>query len=153
MRAGVIVQILLGLLVGSVLAGDLTLPSARIGGGGTSTGGSFTVRGKLSEPSPADTTFSGGSFTVTGGVVSTIALVFTPDAPRLTLRRTAGGYELSWPLPAPGYVLQEAAALAHDGATAWTNSTASYTDQNGRRTVHLPPNGPRRFFRLINTGL
>jgi hypothetical protein len=140
---------LLWSLATSGVAADLTLPSARIGGGGTSTGGSFTVRGKLSEPSPAGTTFSGGSFTVTGGVVSTVALVFTPDAPRLTLQRTVGGYELSWPLPAPGYVLQEAAALANDGATAWINSTATYTDLNGRRIVHLPPNGPRRFFRLI----
>jgi hypothetical protein len=144
---------LLWSLATSGVAADLTLPSARIGGGGTSTGGSFTVRGKLSEPSPAGTAFSGGSFTVTGGVVSTVALVLTPGAPRLTLQRAGSGFELSWPLPAPGFVLQEAAALVNGGATHWTNSTASFTDLGGRRIVHLPPNGPRRFFRLINPAL
>ena len=129
-------------------AGELTLPTARIGGGGTSAGGAFTVRGKLGEPSPAGTVLSGDAFTVSGGFVSLITVVLTPEAPKLTLKRTATGYEISWPLPAEGFVLEETSALASSGSSNWTNSIVSPTDLDGRRFINLPPNGVRRYFRL-----
>ena len=110
-----------------ISAGELTIPSSSIGGGGSSTGGSFSVSGFL----------------------STIAIVSTADAPKLTLKRSASGYEVSWPLPADGFVLQETPSLASTGAIAWANSSVSFTEEEGRRTVILPANGPVRYFRLI----
>jgi hypothetical protein len=133
----------------SLPAGELTIPSSSIGGGGSRAGGSFSVHGGVGETSPAAPVLAGGSFSVSGGFASRIALVFTPGAPRLTLSRTPGGYEISWPLPADGFVLQETSALSAPSPTGWTNAIVSPVDQEGRRIVSLPAVGPIRFFRLL----
>lgn len=132
----------------SLVAGELGVFPVALGGGGTSAGGSFAVSGKVGEPTHADTVLSGGGFTVSGGFATVIAIVPMPGAPKLTLKQTSTGYEISWPLPAEGFLLQETPTLGSGGASAWTNSIVTPTDESDRRVVTLPANGPRRFFRL-----
>lgn len=141
---------LLILLIGLrswLTAGELTIPSASISGGGSSASGAFSVRGTVGESTPAATPLAGGSFTLSEGFASRVAVLLTPGAPRLTLARTVTGFELSWPLPAEGFVLQETPVLATP--TGWVNAAVSSVEQNGRHVVSLPAAGPPRFFRLF----
>lgn len=81
------------------------------GGGGTSTGGVYSVTGTIGQPDAG--TMSGGNFTLTGGFWSLIAAVQTPGAPYLTVFRTATNtVVVSWPLTgAEGWLLQATNAL------------------------------------------
>ena len=55
-------------------------------GGGTSTGGVFTVTGTVGQPDAG--TMSGGPFTLEGGFWGLIAAIQTPGAPLLSVWRT-----------------------------------------------------------------
>src|SRR6266581_8038557 len=57
-------------------------------GGGTSTGGVYSVSGTIGQPDANAQTMTGGNFSVTGGFWSLFA-VQTPGAPLLTIRLTA----------------------------------------------------------------
>ena len=102
------------------------------GGGGTSTGGVYSVTGTIGQ---ADTgpVLSGGPFTLVGGFWGVIAAVQTPGAPYLSVLRTATNTVMvSWPLAgAEGWVLQATNALPCSG-TACTEipppCTTSGTD-------------------------
>src|SRR6266487_2900088 len=56
------------------------------GGGGTSTGGVYSVSGTIGQPDAGK--MSGGNFTVDGGFWGITAAVLTPGAPLLTITRT-----------------------------------------------------------------
>src|SRR5579883_103369 len=65
------------------------------GGGGTSTGGSYTVSGTIGQPDAG--TLSGGPYTLTGGFWGVIAAVQTVGAPFLSIQTTNGhNAVLSW---------------------------------------------------------
>ena len=57
------------------------------GGGGTSTGGVYSVSGTIGQ-SDAGPTMSGGNYTLDGGFWSISAAVQTPGAPLLTIARS-----------------------------------------------------------------
>jgi hypothetical protein len=79
------------------------------GGGGTSTGGVYTVSGTIGQPDAG--AMSGGNFTSHGGFWGIIAAVQTPGAPLLTVTRSNNAMIVSWPLPATGWVLHATNAL------------------------------------------
>src|SRR5688572_18891135 len=56
------------------------------GGGGTSTGGVYSVSGTIGQPDAG--TMSGGSYSLAGGFWSFISTIQTPDAPLLSIRYT-----------------------------------------------------------------
>ena len=56
------------------------------GGGGTSTGGVYSVSGTIGQPDAGK--MSGGNFTIDGGFWGIIAAVQTPGAPLLSIART-----------------------------------------------------------------
>src|SRR6185503_11802568 len=69
------------------------------GGGGTSTGGVYSISGTIGQPD-AGPTMSGGNFSVDGGFWSLIAAVQTPGAPTLTITgTTTNTVAVSWPSP------------------------------------------------------
>ncbi len=81
------------------------------GGGGTSTGGVYTVTGTIGQPDAG--VMSGGPFTLTGGFWGIIAAVQTPGAPLLSVTRTATNtVVVSWPGPEAGWRLQSTASLS-----------------------------------------
>src|SRR6266705_2562777 len=56
------------------------------GGGGTSTGGVYSVSGTIGQPDAGK--MSGGNFTLEGGFWGIIAALQTPGAPTLSIART-----------------------------------------------------------------
>jgi hypothetical protein len=67
------------------------------GGGGSSTGGGYSVSGSIGQPDAG--AMSGGSFSLTGGVWSLIAAVQTPGAPYLWVARTpTNTVSVWWPM-------------------------------------------------------
>src|SRR6266705_1270314 len=72
------------------------------GGGGTSTGGVYSVSGTIGQPDAGK--MSGGNFTLDGGFWGIIAAVQTAGAPLLTISRTSTNTALvSWPSPSTGF--------------------------------------------------
>jgi hypothetical protein len=75
------------------------------GGGGTSTGGVYSVSGTIGQHD-AGGPMTGGAYSVTGGFWALYA-VQTPGAPELTITYSGGNQAIvSWPLSVTGWTLQ-----------------------------------------------
>jgi hypothetical protein len=114
------------------------------GGGGTSTGGVYSVTGTIGQPD-ASGAMTGGNYSITGGFWALYA-VQTPGAPYLWVMRTTTNTVCVWWAVSPtSWQLQAATALVSTGS-AWT--TCSYIT-NGANCVYIesPPVG-RKFYRL-----
>jgi hypothetical protein len=112
------------------------------GGGGTSTGGVYSVTGTIGQPDAG--TMSGGNFSVTGGFWGLYA-VQTPGAPYLSVLRTSTNTVcVWWPVSETSWQLQATASLVT--GSIW--SPCSYVT-NGANCVYIesPPAG-NRFYRL-----
>ena len=111
------------------------------GGGGTSTGGVYSVSGTIGQPD-AGVTMTNGQFAVTGGFWALPTAIQVGGAPTLTIAPAAPGQAtISWTPPTPGFVLQETWSLA---PANWTNSPSGST--NG---IVVPATLPSRFYRLF----
>jgi hypothetical protein len=112
------------------------------GGGGTSTGGVYSVSGTIGQPD-AGGPMTNGQYSVTGGFWALPQAVQTEGAPALTIAKTAPGFAtISW-LPATGtnWVLQETWNLS---PPAWTNSASGATNP-----IVVPATLPTKFYRLF----
>src|SRR2546421_11850333 len=76
------------------------------GGGGTSTGGVYSVSGTIGQPDAGH--MSGGNYTIDGGFWGIIAAVQTPGAPLLRIFLTATNTAVvAWPSSSTGFSLQQ----------------------------------------------
>src|SRR3954453_2198971 len=76
------------------------------GGGGTSTGGVFSVTGTIGQPDAGH--MSGGNYTLDGGFWGIIAAVQTQGAPTLRVVLTSTNtVVVAWPYPSTGFSLQQ----------------------------------------------
>lgn len=118
------------------------------GGGGTSTGGVYSVSGTIGQPDTGE--MRGGTFTVVGGFWGVVAAIQTPGAPLLSVVLTNGGVTVSWPGPAEGWVLDEVASLVDAPASnAWTQVAIPYVTNGTQIQVTVPPPVTgNKFFRL-----
>ncbi len=115
------------------------------GGGGTSTGGVYTVSGTIGQPDAGQ--MSGGTYTLSGGFWGILAAVQTPGAPWLTVARSNSAVIVSWPLPAEGWVLEATNALPAVAAP-WPQIAPPYqTNGANLQVIELTPTG-NRFYRL-----
>ena len=80
------------------------------GGGGTSTGGVYSVSGTIGQHD-AGGPLTGGNYAVTGGFWALYA-VSTPGAPALTITYAGSQAVVSWPLSVTGWTLQTNTDLA-----------------------------------------
>ena len=111
------------------------------GGGGTSTGGVFSVSGTIGQQD-AGGPMTNGQFSVTGGFWVLPTAVQTPGAPTLKIVPAAPGQaKVSWTPATPGFVLQESFALSPGN---WTNSVSGAANP-----VVVPATLPKKFYRLI----
>jgi len=115
------------------------------GGGGTSTGGVYSVSGTIGQPDAG--TMSGGNYTLQGGFWAVVAAVQTPGAPTLSIRMTAtNSVIVSWPAPSDGWILQD--NLDAGNTNAWGNvGIAPITVGSEKQVIVSPPVG-NRFYRL-----
>src|SRR4051794_37825949 len=65
------------------------------GGGGTSTGGVYSISGTIGQPDAGKLT--GGNYTIDGGFWGITAAVQTPGAPFLTITPAGASVIISWP--------------------------------------------------------
>ncbi len=108
------------------------------GGGGTATGGTYSVSGTIGQPD-AGQPLAGGDFSLAGGYWAMVA-VQTAGAPHLSIVITgASEATISWTPDDPGWVLQETPDLN----TAWTNAPSGSTNP-----VVVPATRPTMFYRL-----
>jgi hypothetical protein len=113
------------------------------GGGGTSTGGVYTVSGTIGQPDAG--AMSGGNYSLTGGFWGIIAAVATPGAPLLAITRTTGNaVVVSWPSPSTGWVLQQSGDL---NLTNWTD-VLTVTDDGTHKSLTMPAPVGNRYYRL-----
>ena len=131
----------LGLLVpilGS--AQNYSINWSTIDGGGSSTGGVYSVSGTIGQPD-AGGPLTNGQYSVTGGFWALPVAVQTVDAPLLTIVPAAPGQAtISWTPATPGFVLQETLSLA---PTNWVNSASGAANP-----VTVPAAVPTKFYRL-----
>jgi len=115
------------------------------GGGGTSTGGVYSVSGTIGQPD-AGGTMSGGTYSLDGGFWSFVA-VQTPGAPLLTIHGTLTNSVLVvWPSPGTGYALQQNGDI---NTTNWVPVLPTPMDNGTHKTVAISPPSGRKFFRLM----
>jgi hypothetical protein len=109
------------------------------GGGGTSTGGTYTVSGTIGQPD-ASAAMTGGSYSMTGGFWALYA-VQTPGAPLLTITHVGNQAIVSWDHTVTGWTLQTNVNLA---TPTWGNYLGAIINNS---VTNSPPKG-NLFFRL-----
>jgi hypothetical protein len=139
-----------GLIATFVLAVRVSAQSYSIdwytidGGGGTSTGGVYSVSGTIGQPD-AGVAMTGAGYSVTGGFWSLFALQ-SPGAPTLkiflTTTNTAVVY---WPSPSTGWNLQQNLSLS---TTNWNTPAESVADNGTNRFIIVNSPAGNRFYRL-----
>ena len=139
-RAGVgLAVVLVALAVFAADAQDYAIDWWTVdGGGGTSTGGVYSVSGTIGQPDAGE--MSGGTFTLVGGFWGVVAAIQTPGAPLLSVLLTNGSVIVSWPRPAEGWVLDEVASLVTSpGSNDWTQVAMPYVTNATQIEVRMPP--------------
>lgn len=112
------------------------------GGGGTSTGGVYSVSGTIGQLEAG--VLTGGSYTLTGGFWGVAVAIQEAGAPLLTVTRSGANVILSWSSPSTGFGLQNSSSL---GTPNWTG-VGSPIDNGTTVTVTLPAPLADRFYRL-----
>jgi len=112
------------------------------GGGGTSTGGVYSVSGTIGQPD-AGLTMTNGQYAVTGGFWALPTVIQTPGAPTLTIVPAgAGQAQISWtPDTGTNWVLQETLNLS---PASWANAPSGTTNP-----IVVPATLPTKFYRLF----
>jgi hypothetical protein len=133
------------LISACAFAGNFTVDQFSIdGGGGTSSGGTFSVTGTVGQPDAGE--MSGGSFGVEGGFWSLFAVELTPDAPELKITLTSSTAFLSWPIRPETYHLQTNPDIAD--ANGWISVVQNPTTNNNILTVPVSKSPGTHYFRL-----
>jgi len=145
MKKIVLLYILLIPLIGS--AQQYSIDWYKIaGGGGTSTGGVYSVSGTIGQPD-AGVAMTGGQYSVTGGFWSIIAAIQTPGTPNLTITFTGpNSVTVSWPNTG-SYTLQTNNNL---NTSNWPGYSGAINTSNGTNSVTITPPTGNLFFRLHN---
>jgi hypothetical protein len=116
------------------------------GGGGTSTGGVYSVTGTIGQPDAGH--MSGGNFTIDGGFWAIIAAVQSPGSPLLRVLRTSTNtVVVAWPAPSTGFSLQQNSDLK---TAAWAGVTNTVNVVGSENQIIVAPPVGNRFYRLKN---
>lgn len=111
------------------------------GGGGSSTGGVYSVDGTIGQADASEQPMTGGSYTLQGGFWPGVLVVFSSgQAPTLFVQRSGMSVIVSWSPSTSGFVLEES-----DNLTPGSWSTAPGGSTN---STLLPIGGRAKFYRL-----
>jgi hypothetical protein len=113
------------------------------GGGGTSSGGAFTLSATLGQLEASPQPMAGGSFSITGGFWSLLAIQ-NPDAPLLSIARQGADLLLFWTLSGTGFVLEESPSPTG----AWSQVSLPYETNATHVSVTAPLPARNSFYRL-----
>lgn len=116
------------------------------GGGGTSTGGGYSLSGTAGQPD-AGKPMTGGEFSVTGGFWAVYA-VQVIGAPTLGIFHTSTNtVVVYWPDPSVGWLLQQNPDLK---TGIWANVGTPPTVVSGQKEVIISPLAGTGFYRLFH---
>jgi hypothetical protein len=113
------------------------------GGGGTSTGGTYTVNGTIGQHD-AGGPMTGGNYSLTGGFWALISVVQTAGGPTLYLSHSGSTVTVHW-RDVAGWSLQQNSNLA---TSAGWSVNSSWTTSNGTNSLNLTSPPGNLFFRL-----
>src|SRR3954467_12636503 len=119
------------------------------GGGGTSTGGIYSISGTLGKPD-AGPAITGGSYSLLGGFWGIVTSIQTAGAPLLTISTdpVSGTVTVSWPVSSENWRLQETSVLTSPAsAISWSESASLYQTDGTRMFITTPAPGANRFYR------
>ena len=139
-----VVWVVLGLVSSLQLtAQTYSIPWSTIdGGGGTSTGGVYSVSGTIGQPDASVTPMTNGQYSITGGFWVLPTAIQVTGAPTLSIApATPGNATISWTPNTPGFVLQQTSVLSPSN---WTNSPSGATNP-----ITLPATNAAKFYRLF----
>lgn len=111
------------------------------GGGGTSTGGVYSVSGTIGQPEAGAA--SGGNYSLIGGFWGAAIPVQQVGAPTLFIAQNGTNLTVSWLPNTPGFVLQQVGALT-PVPIGW-----GYAATGSTNPVVIPAVPQTRYFRLI----
>ena len=115
------------------------------GGGGTSTGGVYSVSGTIGQHD-AGGPMTGGNFSLTGGFWALYA-VQTPGAPVLSIKLTTTNTAMVyWPSPSTGFNLQVNTNLV---TTNWVTPAETVQDNGTIKFILVNPTRGNGFYRLF----
>jgi hypothetical protein len=115
------------------------------GGGGTSTGGVYSVSGTIGQHD-AGGPLTGGGYVLYGGYWGMLNVVQTAGAPLLSIQYTSTNTAMVyWPSPSTGFNLQVNTNLA---TTNWIAPAESVTDNGTIKFIIVNPPAGSRFYRL-----
>ncbi len=115
------------------------------GGGGTSTGGVYSVSGTIGQPDAG--AMSGGNFTLVGGFWGVVAAVQTEGAPWLTVTRSNSAVIVSWSAPASGWLLHSTTNFI-TGGSKWMEIAPPYQTNSTNLQFTEPSPAGNKFYRL-----
>ena len=115
------------------------------GGGGTSTGLTYSVTGTIGQPD-ASSAMTGGNYSLTGGFWALISVVQTPGAPKLYISMSGHTVTVYWQ-NVTGWTLQQNNSLTTPAG--WTGS-GTPTLTNGTNYLNLTSPTGNLFYRLAN---
>ena len=134
------------LLVTTLALGQYAINWSTIdGGGGTSTGGVYSVSGTIGQPDAG--VMSGGGYSLTGGFWGIVAAVQNPPAPLLSVTRSNTTVVVAWPGPEAGWKLQATTALL-PGGSVWTEIPPPYQTKGADLQFTEPSPVGNKFYRL-----
>ena len=113
------------------------------GGGGTSTGGVYSITGTIGQQD-AGGPMTGGNYSLTGGFWSLYA-VQTPGAPLLSIQFTNNTAVVYWPSPSTGFSPQVTTNLV---TTNWVTPPEAVTDNGVIKYLIVNPTPGNRYYRL-----
>ena len=111
------------------------------GGGGTSTGGVYTLSGTIGQPDAGRQSSANGNFVVEGGFWGGVFAVQQLGAPTLHIVPSGSDVIISWDPNTPGFTLQEIGTLS---SANWSFSASGTTNP-----ATVPASFNSRFYRLI----
>jgi hypothetical protein len=115
------------------------------GGGGTSTGGVYSVSGTIGQPDAG--VMSGGNYSLLGGFWGVVAAVQTPGAPLLSVIQTNGVVTVYWPRPATGFVLEQTMSIPNPPPN-WSQVAFPYQTNATHISITVALPAGNRFYRL-----
>lgn len=116
------------------------------GGGGTSTGGQFSLSGTIGQQD-AGNAISGGNYSLTGGFWALYALQ-TIGAPTLFITQSGNKVILYWAAPATGFMLENNGSLT--ATNGWTATSPAPVTTNGFNYVTNTITPGNKFYRLYH---
>lgn len=112
-------------------------------GGGTSSGGAYTLAATVGQPDAGSHT--GGAYSLSGGFWGAFSVEAPEAPPVLRIQIVANRAQLSWPNPSTNYQLQESPSLT---TPSWTDVPALPTVVGAEKQVLLLLQPTERYFRL-----